>query len=325
MAQTEQAPLLLLIDDSPAIHRLMAFKLKNEGLEFITSYTGEEGVELARTQQPALILLDLQMPGMSGFDVLRALKNDPVTMNIPVIIVTGSTESEQKVLAFELGALDVVSKPFDVHELRARIQSAIRIHRLMKMLEQRAQIDGLTGLWNRKYFNERLAAELDICKRKGCGLSLLICDLDHFKKINDTFGHPAGDAVLQAFASILNRELRSYDVACRYGGEEFAIILPDSTFEQAHKVAERIRVEIAERRWPNYPDVRAAASFGVADTPSPDITGIEAWIAAADRALYHSKQTGRNRITRFADMPTSAASPPAAASDSIKTHRATAA
>lgn len=311
MTNQDQAPLLLLIDDSPAIHRLMAFKLKNEGVEFLTAFSGEEGIVLAQSQLPALILLDLNMPGLDGFEVLRALKNDPRTIEIPIIVVTGSTDSSEKVRAFENGAMDVVTKPFDVHELRARIHSAIRIHRLMKMLEQRAQIDGLTGLWNRKYFNERLASEIDISNRKGTPLSLVICDLDHFKKINDTMGHPAGDAVLQGFAGILTKEIRSYDIACRYGGEEFAIILPDTAHAEAHTVAERIRTELLAKRWPNYPDIRVSASFGLADKPSADMTGIEGWIAAADRALYFSKQNGRNRITRHADMPVSVTNPSA--------------
>lgn len=309
MANQEPAPLLLLIDDSPDIHRLMAFKLKNEGLEFLTAFSGEEGIALAQTQQPALILLDLMMPGLDGFAVLKALKDDPRTIEIPVIVVTGSTDSKDKVMAFEQGAMDVVGKPFDVHELRARIHSAIRIHRLMRMLEQRAQIDGLTGLWNRKHFNERFGAELLCAERKGTPLALVLCDLDHFKKVNDTFGHPAGDAVLQGFAAVLGNTLRGYDIACRYGGEEFAIILPDTPPEQALGVADRVRQEIAGRRWPNYPDIRATASFGLAEGPAPGMTGVEGWIAAADRALYHSKQTGRNRITRFADMPAGAKAP----------------
>ncbi|HVZ95148.1 MAG TPA: diguanylate cyclase [Phycisphaerales bacterium] len=303
MTTPEQAPLLLLIDDSPAIHRLLAFKLKNDGVEFLSAFTGGEGFELARAHQPALILLDLNMPGTDGFHVLRQLKNDPKTIEIPVIVVTGSTESREKVQAFEQGAMDVVAKPFDAPELRARIQSALRMTRLMRMLEHRAQIDGLTGLWNRKHFNDRLANEIDCAARKSTPLSLMICDLDHFKKINDTYGHPVGDSILQDFANVLTKEIRSYDIPCRYGGEEFAIILPDTSPDQALAVAERVRAGIEARRWANHPNVQATASFGVTDTPARDLSGTEAWIAAADRALYFSKQNGRNRVTHFSTMP----------------------
>jgi diguanylate cyclase (GGDEF)-like protein len=240
------------------------------------------------------------MPVMDGFECLRALKNDSSTIEIPVIVLSGNTNPEDKVKAFELGAMDFVCKPFDIHELRARIGSAIRLHRLMKMLENRARIDGLTGLWNRAYFNERLGAELDNVSRTGSKLALALCDLDHFKKLNDTFGHPAGDAVLQGFAAVLGAELRSYDVACRYGGEEFAIILPDTDVEQARVVCDRIRQALEARRWPTYPEIRATASFGITVTTVEGQVGAQGWIEASDRALYASKQAGRNRVTPYA-------------------------
>ena len=298
MNQTEQQPVLLLIDDAPSIHRLLAFRLKNEGIEFLAAFSGVEGIELACSNRPALVLLDLNMPGMNGFEVLVALKNDPRTIEIPVIVLSGSGESADKVRAFELGAMDFVTKPFDVHELRARIQSAIRISRLMSMLEKRAQIDGLTGLWNRAHFNDRLPRDLSNAARTSSPVSLVICDLDHFKKVNDTFGHPAGDAVLQGFAKILTAETRSYDVACRFGGEEFAIILPDTNSDQAELVCERIRAAIEARRWPNYPDIRATSSFGLACL-GPLGGSAEEWVAAADKALYVAKKSGRNRVVRF--------------------------
>lgn len=292
-----QLPVLLLIDDSPSIHRLLGFKLKKEGLEFTTAFSGPEGLEIARRQPPSLILLDLNMPDMDGFHVLRELKNDPRTIQIPVIVLSGSTEATEKVRAFDLGAMDYVCKPFDVHELRARISSALRIHRLMEMLSRRAQIDGLTGLWNRSYFNDRLAAEMSNRDRTGSQLALALCDLDHFKDLNDSFGHPAGDAVLEGFANILMKELRSYDIACRYGGEEFAIILPDTSLSQAQAVCERVRVAVEEHRWPNYPDIRITVSFGLTVSGLDARNEPAAWVEAADQAMYESKSSGRNRIT----------------------------
>lgn len=290
-------PVLLLIDDSPSIHRLLGFKLKKEGLEFITAFSGVEGLEIARRQPPSLILLDLNMPEMDGFQVLRELKNDPRTIQIPVIVLSGSTEATEKVRAFDLGAMDYVCKPFDVHELRARISSALRIHRLMEMLSRRAQIDGLTGLWNRSYFNDRLAAELSNRDRTGSQLALALCDLDHFKKLNDAFGHPAGDAVLEGFAEILVHTLRSYDIACRYGGEEFVIILPDTSLAQAQSVCERVRIAVEENRWPNYPEIRTSVSFGLTATGLDGRSDPAAWVEAADQAMYESKSRGRNCIT----------------------------
>ncbi len=300
MQPLEQQPVLLLIDDSPMIHRLLTFKLKNEGIEFLSAFSASEGLELAASNRPALILLDLHLPDQNGLTALLSFKNDPRTIDLPVIMLSGDTDPANKVRAFELGAMDYVTKPFDIHELRARIQSAIRVHTLMHMLEKRAQIDGLTGLWNRAHFNERLSTELDQSKRNKTEMSLIICDLDHFKKVNDTFGHPAGDAVLQSFAKVLTTELRSYDVACRYGGEEFAIILPDAGPPASLAICERIRKAIEAKRWPNYPNIRATASFGLTDRGLDSGQTPEAWVAAADKCLYDSKQSGRNRVTTYA-------------------------
>lgn len=304
MQPSEQQPVLLLIDDAPSIHRLLAFKLKNEGIEFLAAFGGVEGFDIASTSRPSLILLEANLPDQDGFATLRALKNDPATIDIPVIMLSGDTDPEHKVRAFELGATDFVTKPFDIHELRARVQSAIRIHRLMRLLEQRAQIDGLTGLWNRAHFDERFANELACAQRNKTPMSLVLCDLDHFKKINDTFGHPAGDAVLQGFAKVLTSELRSYDVACRYGGEEFAVILPDAGLPASMAICERIRKALEARHWPNFPDIRATASFGVTDRGIDGSDSPSAWLDAADKCLYEAKQSGRNRVV--------ASNPPAA-------------
>ena len=295
----EQQPVLLLIDDAPEIHRLMAMKLKDEGLDFLTAFSGVEGIELAERQLPSLILLDVTMPDHDGFEVLHTLKENPATKQIPVIMLSASHASEDKVRSFELGAMDYVTKPVDVPELRARIQSAIRLTRLMEMLEHRAQIDGLTGLWNRAHFDRRLEAELSERKRRDTPLALVMCDLDHFKKLNDSFGHPAGDAVLEAFASLITQEIRVNDIACRYGGEEFALILPRTGLSEAVGVCERIRKALSARTFRKYPEIQAAASFGVTGQPIDDSVGSGAWIEGADQALYSAKEGGRNCVHVF--------------------------
>lgn len=298
-----QKPVLLLIDDSPSIHRLLAFKLKNEGVEFLAAFNSAEGIELAESNQPSLILLDLNMPVVTGFQSLHALKENPLTINIPIIVLSSTSSPEDKVKAFEMGAMDFVCKPFDIHELRARINSAIRISRLMEMLEMRAQVDGLTGLWNRAHFNERLASELANAERNGSDIALVLCDLDHFKKLNDAYGHPAGDAVLQGFAEVLTSELRVYDIPCRYGGEEFALILPDTERDEARAVADRIRAALADRRWPKFPEIRASASFGVTTIGLAGKVDPASFIQAADQALYRAKANGRNRVELVATPP----------------------
>ena len=293
---TDQNPVLLVIDDAPEIHRLLAVRLKDEGLEFVTALSGLEGIELAESQQPSLILLDLNMPDHDGFEVLHRLKDSSATMEIPVIVLSADTNAASKVRAFEIGAMDYVTKPMDIAELRARIQSAIRLSRLMKLLEQRARIDGLTGLWNRNFFNDRLEREISEATRKGTPVTLAMCDLDHFKRLNDSFGHPAGDNVLQTFAVILNRELRACDIPCRYGGEEFALILPRTSAEDALGVCERIRRAIELTSFKKYPEMHATASFGVADRTEDGSHDPLKFIESADKTLYHAKQNGRNRV-----------------------------
>jgi diguanylate cyclase (GGDEF)-like protein len=170
------------------------------------------------------------------------------------------------------------------------------MHRLVQMLAQCAQIDGLTGLWNRAYFDKRWSDEVAASLRHKRPLSLAMIDADHFKGVNDAFGHPAGDAVLQGIAKMLQRECRQEDIACRYGGEEFALIMPDTPPEDAAKVCERVRVCLAEIVWPRHPERSVTVSIGLAGAMlSVDVPPLK-WLEAADRNLYAAKRTGRNRL-----------------------------
>jgi two-component system, cell cycle response regulator len=299
--EEDSTPVVLLVDDAPEIHRLLGVKLRNDELTLLSAFGGEEAIDMAIDLQPSLILLDLNMPGISGLETLRQLKHQSDTIEIPVIILSGSSTSSDKVVSFEMGATDYVTKPFDVPELRARIASSLRVTRLMRMLAQRAHIDGLTGLWNRAHLNEQLAAEIDQSQRSGEPLSLVMCDLDHFKALNDTFGHPAGDLVLQCFARVLKAEMRKYDIACRYGGEEFALIIPGSEASEAAGLCERIRSATAELRWPRYPDMSVTGSFGITTCGINSSRQSSDWIEAADRALYSAKSAGRDRVHLFDD------------------------
>lgn len=292
----DDTPVVLLVDDAPEIHRLLGVKLRNDDLTLLSAFGGEEAIEMAIDLQPSLILLDINMPGIDGLETLRRLKDEVSTIQIPVIMLSGSTTSNDKVVSFEMGATDYVTKPFDVPELRARIGSSLRVTRLMRMLAQRAQIDGLTGLWNRAHLNEKLGAEIEQASRSGDPLALVMCDLDHFKQLNDTFGHPAGDVVLQSFAKILKAELRRYDVACRYGGEEFAMIVPSSDAKNTAGLCERIRIAIANMTWARYPKMQVTGSFGITTGGANGGNEVSDWIEAADRALYSAKESGRNCV-----------------------------
>ena len=254
---------VLIIDDSIDVHRLLTARLRSEPFEIINASSGRDGLRMAKECEPSLVLLDLDMPEIDGFEVLRQLKENPATVNVPVLVLSGLTDSQDKVAAFDLGAIDYITKPFDFVELRIRLRAALRLHELITMLARRAQIDGMSGLWNRVYFDNRLQEAVDGVARHGHALTVGIIDLDHFKSINDTYGHPAGDTVIQGLARIVNEQCRSTDVCCRYGGEEFAVIMPDTTPEAAQAVCERIRTELKETTWARHPERKVTGSFGV--------------------------------------------------------------
>jgi len=289
-------PLVLLIDDCVVLHRLLAARLSAEALELLTARSGPEGLQIARERLPSLVLLDIEMPDMDGFEVLRQMKEDPALKDIPVIVLSGLDGAEDKVTAFDLGAYDFVTKPFNLAELRARVRAALRMHSLMQMLSQRAQLDGLSGLWNRAYFDAQWEAEVARATRHGHPLSLALLDIDHFKSINDTYGHPAGDAVIQTVAEVFQAGIRQSDVACRYGGEEFALIMPATPPDEAGKLCERIREFVEAMRFPRHPERTVTISIGVAGSPGGCTLTADQWIEAADKCLYHAKKSGRNRV-----------------------------
>ena len=294
---------ILVIDDSPEIHDLLDVRLRPEGLRVEHALAPAEGLALAARLQPDLILLDVEMPGMGGMEVCSRLKADPLTSMLPVIFLTGAESVDIKVRGFDLGAVDYVTKPFDAAELRARVRAALRTKRFHDMLAARAQLDGLTGLWNRGYFNQRLADEVHAVRRYRRPLSLLLIDVDHFKRLNDGYGHPFGDLVLQRIGEALAACCRATDAACRYGGEEFALILTETPGDGAAVIAERVRqtVEAIELR-PRGKVVTVTASLGVADAATPPADGVSAdWLVKrADLALYRAKDLGRNRVERAA-------------------------
>jgi diguanylate cyclase (GGDEF)-like protein len=292
----EQRPTVLIVDDSADVHRLLKVRLKNEELEFLSASDGVEGVTMADQQQPALIILDVDMPGMDGLSALRRLKELPRTQHIPVIVLSGLHSPQDKVMAFDLGAIDYITKPFELTELRVRVRSALRMQLLVQMLAQRAQIDGMTGLWNRTFFDRRWSEEHARCSRYGHSMSVALLDLDHFKSVNDSFGHPAGDMVLQVLAKVLQRESRHSDLACRYGGEEFVLLMPDTSAADAATVCERIRTAVESARFPRFPSLRVTVSIGIAGSSAASTVSAEQWVETADHNLYSAKRSGRNRI-----------------------------
>jgi len=293
----DSKPILLIIDDSEDVHRLLKARLRSEPLDIVSAMSGAEGLQKAKAAQPSVVLLDLDMPVMHGFAVLRELKNDTTLVNIPVIVLSGVDQAQDKITAFELGATDYVTKPFDFAELRARVRACMRTSQLLRLLETRAEVDGLTELANRAAFNRRWAQEVKENHRYGKPLSIAMMDADHFKKVNDTYGHPAGDEVLATLARIVRKCSRSSDIACRYGGEEFVLIMPHTHTTEASIVCERIREAVESTVWARHPEHKITISIGVsgAEVGLPQ-TSPEAWLEAADKALYTAKKSGRNRV-----------------------------
>ena len=294
---------VLIIDDNPEALALAKVRLGKEGLELICADGGRSGLAIARREMPDLILLDVEMPDMSGFDVCRSLKADGELCMIPVIFLSGSGGAEDKVKGLDIGAVDFVAKPFDAFELRARVNAALRTKHMQDLLIEYARIDPLTGLANRRGLMERLGQEWARIQRHGGSLSFIMGDVDQFKRINDTHGHTIGDKVLQEVARAIAGQCRQNDIPARYGGEEFAIIV-DGHAGGAAKLAERCRQAVEGVRVSAGADtVTTTASFGIADADNADSP--ETLIRQADEALYRAKNAGRNRVELSHDSPCS--------------------
>ncbi len=291
---------ILAIDDSPDIHQLLRVRLKHLDVQLDSALNGIEAMQKIESEHPDLILLDVCMPDVSGFELCKSIKARPDSSNIPIIFLTGASEVKQKVMGFEVGAVDYIEKPFEPEELTARVRAALRSKRYFDMLAQRAMLDGLTGLWNRTHFDQRLLEEVAGSQRYDRPLSLVMLDVDRFKSINDSYGHPFGDEVLQSVGDVMIKNARTSDSACRYGGEEFTIILRETDVEGAVVFAERLRAQIEALKFKHKGQpVKVTASFGVsANTLCRNPCNLtKAWLVdSADRALYQAKQTGRNRV-----------------------------
>ena len=294
---------LLLVDDDVESLAVARARLADDGIEIVCATDGRAAIEAAKSQNPDLILLDLDMPDMPGFEVCRILTADPVSCMIPILFLSGSATSEDKVHGLDLGAVDYITKPFDNFELRARVRAAMRTKQLQDFLIEYAHVDPLTGLPNRRALMDRLRIEWARMQRHGGKLSFIMADIDCFKRVNDTYGHSIGDKVLQEVARTIAGQCRIHDLPTRYGGEEFAVVVPDECVSGAARLAERCREEIEKVHLPGKGNpICPTASFGVADATG--VASPEALVDRADRALYRAKAAGRNRVAMDAEQET---------------------
>ena len=289
---------VLIADDDDVTLTALQGMLTHLGHEAVLARDGSEAWELiCREDAPQLAILDWMMPEIEGPEICRRLRDHEKRPYQYLIMLTAKDGMQDLVDSLQSGADDYLSKPFDERELRARLHAGERILALQDELRARATFDELTGLLNRATIRERLEREYAHAMRSGDPVSVVLTDLDDFKRVNDTRGHPVGDEVLREAAKRLATRMRSYDELGRYGGEEFLSVLPGCHLSNALQVAERMR-EAMERAplETSAGGIRMTASFGVATIGHPSFTGIDAMIAAADEALYRAKRGGRNRV-----------------------------
>jgi len=245
--------------------------------------------------RPNLILAQLRLSTYGGLELVRRVKQDSGNQLIPILLYTDIATAEERIRAFDLGASDVVSKPFMGAELVARVRAALRTRHLLTVLEQQAHLDGLTGLANRGVLEDRFPREWEACRRRGAPLAVVIADLDRFKAINDRHGHAAGDEVLRQSAACLARTVRTSDLVARYGGEEFVVIAPDCELRAAIRLADRFRAAIAALGIVEHGvAIPVTVSVGVAGTATLDGATPGELLRQADAALYRAKESGRN-------------------------------
>ncbi len=324
-----ETPDILVVDDSRIVRAMVSDVLRAEGYRVREASDGRQALARIQESRPDLVLLDVMMPEMDGYEVCRALRrSEREEEYIPILMLTAKGEVEDLARGLAAGADDYIAKPFDNLELLARVKSLLRIRALQKRLYQQnleleaknqqlealtrqldaanqelrllSVTDGLTRAYNHRHFQERLRTEYARASRHGEPLACVMIDLDHFKRINDTYGHPIGDRVLVWLVGILKDGVRSEDLVARYGGEEFVLLLPNTDAERARSLAERLRKRIASEPVPLAPGdgrLRVTVSMGVADyQPGKVDRSPDDLLRAADEALYRAKAHGRNRV-----------------------------
>lgn len=285
---------VLVVDDQP-INIQIIYQILGESYRVLMATNAEQALSVCKKSMPDLVLLDVMMPNISGLEICQLMKADPDIRDIPVIFVTGAQGQAEEDACWSAGGIDFIQKPFTPNTLRHRVNAHLTLKRQSDLLRSLAFVDGLTGTWNRRYFDQYLDSQIALAKRKDSALSLLLLDIDYFKRYNDHYGHLAGDDTLrrvaQAAKSCCNRPA---DIVARYGGEEFGVILPDTDSSGANVVAEKILTTISALDIPHLQSDfgHVTVSIGAAVNLRHGATAL---IAAADQQLYNAKSSGRNQ------------------------------
>jgi len=293
---------VLVVDDDPIIRGLVVGQLANDGHDVLEASDGRAALDQLRIEPLDVVLLDIEMPDLDGFAVLRALADDERFGEIPIIVLTARDAADDAVRALELGATDFLRKPVQAAELAARVRTSLRIARVQQdlracraELQEVTRADQLTGLANRRHIDENLSMAMSAARRHNHPMSCLVVDIDHFRRLNDTEGHAAGDEVLRVAASRLSHVLRGEDMAGRWGGEEFLVVAPNTDLDGAWRLGERIREAIGGTPIPLSAgrDVLVTVSIGCATGRGDDI---DRQLRLAEQALAQAKEAGRNKV-----------------------------
>ena len=286
---------ILLVDDTSSNIDVLMKTLEPEGYSLAVASSGKKALEIAQRFLPDLILLDIVMPRFDGFETCRQLKKKEATQDIPVIFITARNDPDDIIKGFDAGGVDYISKPFRQEEVCVRVRTHLKLRNLMKRLEYLARTDQLTGLSNRRDILTKIEQEIFRYQRNKRTFILIMCDIDHFKTINDTYGHDTGDCILINVAQALKEAVRNYDTVGRWGGEEFLIVLPETELADGIQVAEKLRLNVESKEfYYNEKKLKITISFGV--SIYEDGMTIDTCIKRADERLYIAKETGRNKI-----------------------------
>ena len=296
---------ILIADDSPLDRSVLRLSLEKWNYEVMEAEDGDRAMEiLTQDDAPSMAILDWMMPGFSGPEICRQIRVENCPRYTYILLLTSKDDTGDLIEGMQSGADDYVVKPVNMHELQVRLRAGRRIIELQDELiatreELRVQAtrDFLTGIWNRGMITEKLNEEINRAARVNGSLGIIMCDIDHFKQINDKHGHPAGDSVLIEVAVRMQETLRAYDSLGRFGGEEFLIVVPDASEDGSAALAERIRSDVAEKPivTPMGP-VNVTVSLGMVVRMMDQSTSLKALVDEADRALYRAKEGGRNRV-----------------------------
>ncbi len=298
---------ILIVDDTDTNIEVLSELLDNE-YEIMVALDGAFAIEIANDDKPDLILLDIMMPNMDGYEVCRVLKESDRTKDIPIIFITAKTDEESIEKAYDVGGIDYITKPFKPKELFARVKTQLKMQRLIHNFETAqeelkllASTDPMTKLYNRRYFSKISEHIIDLAKRDKTLASVIMLDIDKFKNINDTYGHTIGDEVIVNLSVELQALTRNSDIICRYGGEEFVILLPETGDKGALAIAEKIRekIEALSLNIDEKESLKYTVSIGVSEINVDEDLNIEASLNRADEALYKAKEDGRNRVSLF--------------------------